>query len=60
MKTTAEVAEYLCLSRRRIIQAAVMLSIPKFGRDYMFTDYDIEAIRDRIGKRGRPSMQNIA
>jgi len=54
MKTTAQIAERLGLSKRRIQQAAAALGMEKFGRDYAFTDEDIAQIRKRIGKRGRP------
>lgn len=54
MKTTAEVARELSLSRRRIIQAAQYLGIEKHGRDYAFSDQDVARIRERIGQRGRP------
>lgn len=54
MKTTAEVAHELNLSTRRIIQAAHALGVSRFGnKAYMFSDADVERIRDRIGKRGK-------
>ena len=55
MKTTAQVAKELNLSRRRILQAAQSMGLEKLGRDYLLTEADIAQIRKRIGKRGRPS-----
>jgi hypothetical protein len=61
MKTTAQVATELNLSTRRVIQAAQSLNIARFGlRAYMFTDADIELIRERVGKRGRPGTKFVA
>jgi len=56
-KTTNEVAHELHLSKRRIMQAAQTIGIDKHGRDYAFTDHDVNMIRQRIGKRGRPGKK---
>lgn len=53
MKTAKEVAMVLGLSHRRVNQAAQTLRVKKHGRDYLFTDSDVERIRERIGQQGK-------
>jgi hypothetical protein len=54
MKTSSEVASLLKLARVTVIKHAQNLGVQKIGRDYIFTDKDIEKIKARIGKVGRP------
>jgi hypothetical protein len=55
MKTTKEVAKLLKLAIPTVIKHAQNLKIKKFGANYVFADEDIEKVRERIGKIGRPS-----
>jgi len=55
MKTSSEVATLLKLARVTVIKHAQNLGVKKMGRDYIFTDEDIEKVRARIGKIGRPA-----
>jgi len=55
MKTTKEVAKLLKLAIPTVIKHAQNLKIKKFGANYVFADEDIEKVRERIGKVGRPA-----
>lgn len=52
--TSKEVAELLGLSEQRVRQAAPKYA-KKQGRNYWWTEKSIEALRERIGKTGRPA-----
>ena len=54
MKTSKQVALLLGLTERRIQRWAKANDKPKFGRDYLLNDADVDRIRSRMGKRGRP------
>ncbi len=55
MKGTKEIAEELGLSIRRVQQARETLGLgQKIGKTWIYTDEEMEKIRERIGKRGRP------
>ena len=54
MKNTEQVSKMLGLSTRQIRKQAKNLKIRKVGRDYIFMPEDIEKVRSRIGKVGRP------
>lgn len=52
--TSKEVAALLGLSEQRVRQAAPKLA-KKLGRNYWWDEKAIEALRERIGKAGRPA-----
>ncbi|HQM83892.1 MAG TPA: hypothetical protein PLD55_04330 [bacterium] len=54
MKTTKEVAKLLKLAIPTVIRHAQNLGVKKFGANYVFSEEDIEKVRARIGKVGRP------
>lgn len=51
--TSGEVARLLGLSEQRVRQAAPKYA-KKQGRNYWWTEKAIEALRERMGKTGRP------
>ena len=56
-RTTAEVADELGLSISQVNKAGTRHQIGiKIGHDIRWTERDIEKIRERIGKRGRPAV----
>ena len=56
--TAAEVAAKLGLSKASVRAYATRYDVgTKYGRDWLFTEADIEAIRNRQGKIGRPKAE---
>ena len=54
MKNTKEISVLLRIAERTVRLHAKNLKIKKVGRDYIFMPEDIEKVRARIGKVGRP------
>ena len=54
MKNTKEISVLLRIAERTVRLHARNLKIKKVGRDYIFMPEDIEKVRARIGKVGRP------
>ena len=54
MKNTKEISVLLGIAERTVRLHARNLKIKKVGRDYIFMPEDIEKVRARIGKVGRP------
>jgi hypothetical protein len=55
MKNTKQVSKLLGIKESQTRKHAHNLKIKKVGRDYVFMPEDIEKVRSRIGKVGRPS-----
>lgn len=51
--TSSEVARITGLSMQRIRQAAVELGVGKVATAYNWSEDDVEALKARIGKRGK-------
>ncbi len=52
-RTSSEVAILTGLSEQRVRQAAKTLGVRKISTIYCWDEKDIEALRSRMGKRGR-------
>jgi hypothetical protein len=52
--TTTQAAELLKTNRRNVQNYAKRHNLPKFGREYIITQNDIEGMREELGKVGRP------
>ncbi|HXG94120.1 MAG TPA: helix-turn-helix domain-containing protein [Blastocatellia bacterium] len=50
--TTAEAAEMLGTSERRVRQLAEELGVEKFGKQYLITDKDLKRMQARKTQRG--------
>lgn len=57
MKNTKQVSTLLGIAERTVRLHANNLKIKKVGRDYIFMPEDIEKIKEKIGKVGRPSKK---
>ena len=57
--STAEASQLLAIASRTVRQHAQAHNIGRrIGRDWIFDPRDIELIRDRIGRRGRPRLSD--
>lgn len=54
MKNTKQVSKLLGIKESQTRKHAKNQGVKKVGRDYIFTDADIEKIKTRLGKWGRP------
>jgi len=50
--TTTKAAEMLKTNRRNVQNYAKRHGLPKFGREYIITEQDIEGMRSELGKPG--------
>jgi len=54
MKTTKQVSLILGVKESQTRKHAKNQGVNKVGRDYIFTDADIQKIKTRLGKVGKP------
>ena len=55
MKNTKQVSAMLGIKESQTRKHAKNQGVKKVGRDYIFTDADIQKIKARLGKVGKPS-----
>jgi hypothetical protein len=55
--TTTEAAALLGVARRNVQNYAKRHELKKFGREYVITQIDIDAMRGELGKVGRKPSQ---
>jgi hypothetical protein len=55
MKNTKQVSRLLGIKESQTRKHAKNQGVKKVGRDYIFTDADIQKIKTRLGKVGKPS-----
>ena len=55
MKNTKQVSAMLGIKESQTRKHAHNQGVKKVGRDYIFTDADIQRIKARLGKVGKPS-----
>jgi hypothetical protein len=54
MKNTKQVSKFLGIKESQTRKHAKNQGVKKVGRDYIFTDADIQKIKSRLGKVGKP------
>lgn len=59
MTGTQQVAELTGLSKNRCLQFARVNGVLKIGQSYVWSDEDIEALRARIGARGKRIKKRV-
>ena len=57
--TSTEVSKITGLSMQRVRQAALELGVQKISSIYWWSDEDLEALKARIGKRGRKKTEKL-
>ena len=55
MKNTKQVSMILGIKESQTRKHAKNQGVKKVGRDYIFTDADIQRIKTRLGKVGKPA-----
>lgn len=57
--TTSQAAEKLGTNRRNVQNYALRHGLPKFGREYIITERDIEGMKGELGKPGRKAPRPV-
>lgn len=57
--TTTQVAAILQTGRRNVQNYAKRHNLPKFGREYIITETDIEGMKGELGKPGKKPRKPV-